>query len=256
MGKVALVTGSAAGLGVQTVLALAKQGHDIVFSYLTSADKAARLQSEVERLGVRCVSVQADVSKKEDCRHLVSEAVRRLGSVDILVNNAGPYIFEYKKLADYTYEEWELMVNGNLSSVFYLCREAIPLMRKNKWGRIVNFGFTQAGQASGWIYRAAYAAAKVGLVSLTRSLAQEECETGITVNMVCPGDIKGQNKEQTIAQAVEADNSVDGRVARPGTGEDIARTVLFLCSEQSDYISGTVIEVNGGTTLEQLIKRR
>lgn len=244
--RVALVTGSASGLGVQTVIELAQQGYDIIINYRSSEAKALQLKEKVDKLGVRCGLVQGDVSIKMDCQRIVSQTLDKFGRLDILINNAGPYIFERKKLVDYKDQEWELMINGNLNSVYYLAKEVIPIMRNNRWGRIINFGFNHAGQATGWMHRSAFAASKVGLVSLTKTLAQEECEHGITVNMICPGDIIGENKEKKISEVKEGETNNVAPVGRPGTGEDIARMVSFLCSEGSDFITGSIIEVNGG----------
>ncbi|MFD1677611.1 SDR family oxidoreductase [Alicyclobacillus fodiniaquatilis] len=251
--RVAIVTGSASGLGVQTVLGLAGQGYDIVINYRKNGERAAELKAQVEALGVRCLTVQADISQEEGCQRLVAETRSAFASIDILVNNAGPYIFEHKKMTEYTSDEWHQMLNGNLSSVFYLCKEIIPMMRRQHWGRIITFGFTQSNQAAGWPGRSAYAAAKVGVVSLTRTLAQEEADAGITVNMICPGDITGEHKEMTIAAAEAAVQNAQGAQRRFGVGEDIARVVRFLCTPEADFITGAIVDVNGGLTLEQIV---
>lgn len=255
MRRVALVTGSAKGLGVQTVLNLAQTGHDIIITYHNSEKLASKLKKDAEAFGIKCIAIAADISSKEGCERIISQSLLEMGRIDILINNAGPYIAERKKLTSYTDHEWELMLNGNLSSVFYLARRVLPLMRENQWGRIINFGFTQANEAPGWIYRSAYAAAKVGLVSLTKSLAQEEADAGITVNMVCPGDIRGIYKEMTIMEAEAMAHKPDADwTIRSCTGEDIARVILFLCSEDN-RLTGNVIEINGGLTLKQLIDK-
>lgn len=250
---IALVTGSASGLGVQSVLSLAHAGYSIMINYRKSASEAERLKHKVEALGRKCALVQGDVSSKTDCQKIVAETMNYFGQIDVLVNNAGPYIFELKKVVDYTDEEWEMMIQGNLSSVFYMVREVIPIMRKKNWGRIITFGFNQSSQAAPWMYRGAYASAKVGLVSLTKTLAQEESGSGITVNMICPGDIIGENKEKTIEESRKTRAKDQAPVGRAGSGEDIGRVVRFLCSADSDFITGSVIEVNGG--LDVLGKR-
>jgi 3-oxoacyl-[acyl-carrier protein] reductase len=244
--KVALITGSSTGLGKRTALELARQGIDVVINYRTNRVKALDLARELERdYPVRALAVQGDVSNPEHCRAMVEQVIAAFGRVDILINNAGPYIPERKKMADYELDEWTAMINGNLTSVFYLSKLVIPYMRQNRWGRIVNFGFDRADSAPAWMFRSAFAAAKVGLVSLTRTLALEEAEHGITVNMVCPGDITHEWKEASIAD-VQSVPSAGTPVGRVGTGEDIARTIAFFCQEASDFITGTVLAVTGG----------
>ncbi len=128
--------------------------------------------------------------------------------------------------------------------MFHMLKKVIPIMRKQQYGRIITYGFQGASNAPGWLYRSAYAAAKVGLVSLMKSIAVEEAENGITANMVCPGDITGEMKEATIAEARRV-NDNKTPIGRSGTGEDIARTVLFLCDDNADMITGAVMEVTG-----------
>ncbi|WP_156320878.1 SDR family oxidoreductase, partial [Bacillus sp. JCM 19041] len=150
-----------------------------------------------------------------------------------------------KKLLDYDENEWDYMMDGNLHSAFHLLKHIVPAMREQQFGRIVFYGFQGANSAPGWIYRSAYAAAKVGLVSLMKTVSIEEAEYGITANMVCPGNIMGEMKEATIAEA-RLHKDGDTPIGRSGTGEDIARTVLFLCEDNADMVTGTVVEVTGG----------
>ncbi len=148
-------------------------------------------------------------------------------------------------MADYEIKEWDYLINGNLNAVFYLSNLLIPYMRKQKWGRIITVGFDRVESAPGWIYRSAFAAAKSGLASLTKTIALEEAEHGITANMVCPGDIIGEWKEREIMESLkEKDDSVP--VGRPGTGEDVSRVISFLADENSSFITGSVIPVTGG----------
>ncbi|MED0679260.1 SDR family oxidoreductase [Aneurinibacillus thermoaerophilus] len=244
--RTALITGSAKGLGVRIAHELAAEGMDIALNYRTSAEEANKLREElIQRYDVNTLLIQGDVSRSEDAEQMVKTVIEAWNRLDILVLNAGPYIKERKKLADYKIGEWDRMIHGNLSSAFYLCRAAIPHMRRNRWGRIITIGFEKAQTAPGWMYRSAFAAAKTGLVSLTRTIALEEAEYGITANMVCPGDIVGEAKEKYITD-VRGLSDPGTPVGRPGTGEDIARAITFFCSEYSDFITGTVLEVTGG----------
>lgn len=244
--RTALITGSAKGLGVRIAHELASQGIRIAINYRTSAAEAECLKHELEAAyGSETLLLQGDVSRPDDAERMARSVVDTWGRLDMLILNAGPYIKERKKLMDYTPAEWDAMLSGNLSSAFYLCRAAIPHMRRQRWGRIVTIGFEKAQTAPGWMYRSAFAAAKTGLVSLTRTIALEEAEAGITANMVCPGDIIGDDKHRQIAEARQSDPH-DTPVGRFGTGEDIARAISFFCAEASDFITGTVLEVTGG----------
>ena len=249
--KVAIITGSATGIGKRTALALAQDGNHVVINYVDSQKSAEETADFIRQTyAVQALAIQADVSRYADVQKLVSQTLATFGRIDILVHNAGPFIKEQKLLRDYQLSEWQAMVDGNLNSYFYLLQAILPEMTKNHWGRIVMLGFEKVGNAPAWRYRAAYAAAKSGAASLTRSVALEENGNGITVNMVCPGDIKGTFKEMTIQEA--KNQSIEGE-KRSGAGEDLARTIVFLCEEQSDFITGNIIEVTGGQ--EILAKR-
>ncbi|WP_158736587.1 SDR family oxidoreductase [Alteribacillus sp. YIM 98480] len=249
----ALVTAGTKGLGKKVSERFLHKGYSITVSYRNDLAAMNKMKEEWSDAEDRIQFVQADVTKPEDLKNLTEKAYGAFGRIDILVNNAGPYIFERKKLMDYTASEWNEMVNGNLSSMFYLFQEVIPLMRAQHFGRIVTYGFQGAQEAPAWIYRSAYAAAKTGLVSLTKTVSIEEAEHGITVNMVCPGVITEDYKESSIktAKSVQDKNTP---VGRPAAGEDIARTITFLCEEDSDMITGSIIEVTGG--VDVLHKRR
>jgi 3-oxoacyl-[acyl-carrier protein] reductase len=243
--KIALITGSAKGLGKMTALSLADSGCDIVINYLSSRVEAEQLVKQIELKGVRSLAVQADITKPEELEQMVREIEQTLGSIDILINNAGPFIRERRVFSDYIQHEINHMIQGNLISAMQLDHFVLPGMRERSWGRIIHFGFGHAAEARGWPHRAVYAAAKVGLVSFTKTLAVEEAEYGITVNMICPGDIRGQNKEKLIS---EVNHLLDDESPnkRPGAGEDISRVITFLCQPESDFLTGNIVEVSGG----------
>ena len=244
IGRTALITGAAKGLGRRTAIELAAHGCDVAINYHTSRVEAERLADEIAATGRRAIAVEADVSKPEAADKLVTEAEERLGCVDILVNNAGPFVRERRLFADYRPEEIHALLNGNLVGAMLLDHRVLPSMRKSGWGRIIHFGFGHAGEARSWPHRAVYAAAKVGLVSFTKTLAVEEAGSGITVNMICPGDIRGDNKEKSISDVAGTIDDESSR--RPGTGEDVARMIAFLCMPESDFITGNAIDVSGG----------
>jgi len=246
-GRTALVTGSAKGLGKMTALALAQMGCDIVLNYVNSVDEAQLLAESIRKLGVRATAICADIANQQDVERLASEAQQwsATGSIDILINNAGPFIRERRLFGEYRDEEIIGLLHGNLLGVMLLDHKLLAGMRARQWGRIIHFGFGHAGEGRAWPHRAVYAAAKTGLVSFTKSLAVEEASHGVTVHMICPGDIRGGNKERTIAEVLDKRDE-ESPLSRPGSGEDIARVITFLCLPQSDYLTGNIVDVTGG----------
>lgn len=245
MGKKALITGSAKGLGKRTALELAANGCDIMIHYLESEKEAFEVQSLVEQYGVKATVVKADITTIEGVNELANAALAWGDGVDILINNAGPFVRERKLFQQYDEALITSLVHGNLLSVMLLDHRLLPYMRNRQWGRIIHFGFGHANEARAWPQRAVYAAAKTALVSFTKSLAVEEAPNGITVNLIGPGDIKGVYKEKSIHEVLD---ELDGEspIGRPGTGEDVARVISFLCEEKSSYLTGNVIDVTGG----------
>ncbi|MEI3605732.1 SDR family oxidoreductase [Pseudogracilibacillus sp. SE30717A] len=246
--KHAIITAGSKGLGKKVTEHFLEKGCTVTVNYFRDVERIKVLKDEWKMYEDQVQFVQGDVTKKEDIVKIVQQAKDRFGRIDYLINNAGPYVFERKKLIDYTDEEWYEMIEGNLSSIFHFAKLVIPVMRAQRFGRIITYGFQDAEHSPGWIYRSAFSAAKVGLVSLTRTIAREEAEYGITANMVSPGDIKGEMKEADIetAKAIKDD---DTPIGRSGTGEDIARTIGFLCEEKSEMITGSVVSVAGGVHL-------
>lgn len=242
--KTALITGGATGIGKKTALELAGSGVNLVINFRNSVEQAKQLEKELVSYGVKSLLVQGDLTKEEDCKRLIETALTFSPTIDILIHNAGPYVHTRKEMVDYTFEEWNYIMNGNLNAVFYLSKLLIPKMREQKWGRIVTVGFDRVESAPGWIYRSAFAAAKTGLASLTKTIALEEAANGITANMVCPGDIIGEWKEKNISDAVDVFDK-DTPVGRPGTGEDISRMISFLVSDKSSFITGSIIPITG-----------
>lgn len=244
-GKIALITGSAKGLGKMTALSLADHGCDIALNYVHSRSEAEHLRLQIEQKGVRCIAVAADIAVPEQIDHLMEQVQGQLGDPDILINNAGPFISDRRTFAEYSREEIVQLIQGNLVGAMLLDHLALPAMRGKQWGRIVHFGFGHAAEGRAWPHRAVYAAAKTGLVSFTKTLAVEEASSGITVNMICPGDIRGDNKEKTIAEVKGLEDHGTPR-GRPGSGEDISRVITYLCQEESDFVTGNVIDIAGG----------
>lgn len=241
----AIITAGTKGLGRKVTEEMLEAGYSVTVTYRHDQQKAEDILQQLPSYADRIQCVQTDVTSLEDLTNLIKHVKERFGRIDILINNAGPYIFERKKLMDYTTEEWNRMINGNLDAVFHLLKLVVPIMREQRFGRIINYGFQGANSAPGWLYRSAFAAAKTGLVSLTKTIAYEEAEYGITSNMICPGKIVGGMKEADIVDSRPYKDE-QTPIGRSGTGEDIARSILFLCADDADMVTGTVMEVTGG----------
>lgn len=242
MSRVAFVTSAGKGLGHAVVLSLARAGWHVAFTYGESRDEAESLAHRVRQEGQKALSLSCDLFDRESVLLALASAKAELGSIDALIHNFGPFVFERKPLADYDEDMWQRMMHGNLTNFFWLYRSVIHDMRSRRFGRLVTVGYDGAGEARGWRHRAAYAAAKAGLAALTRSIAREERAFGITANMVCPGDIRGEDKMRMFDD-VEGESTAEG--LRPPVGEDVARTVAWFLHEDSQEINGTVLEVTG-----------
>lgn len=241
----AIITAGSKGLGKMVTEKLLESGCSVTVNFKTDTDRVEDLQTEWKEYQDQLQFVQGDITDKQAIENIVSQAFDRFGRIDYVINNAGPYVFQEKKMMDYEDREWYEMLEGNLSAVFHFSKQVIPIMREQGFGRIITYGFQDAQYTPGWMYRSAFSAAKVGLASLTKTIAQEEAENGITANMVCPGDITGDRKEMGIQHA-KAEEDVQTPIGRPGSGGDIARLIHFLCSDESDLITGSVVEASGG----------
>ena len=235
-GRVAIVTGGTRGIGGAISEALAQAGYKVAANYVGSTDRAKSFQ---ERTGI--MTVRFDVGDFEASREGVKRIEQELGPVEVLVNNAG--ITRDGTLHKMSFEAWDEVMRTNLTSCFNMCRHVIEGMRDRKFGRIVNIGSVngQAGQYG----QVNYAAAKAGLHGFTRALALESASRGITVNLIAPGSIdSGQMRDMPdqVISKIEAKIPV-GRLGRP---EDIARGVLFLTADDADFITGTILAINGG----------
>ncbi len=243
--KAALIIGGSRGLGRMAALSLAKSGYNIMINYKTSKSAVEELIVDLKAFGVAATGFIGDATDYVQMKLLFSEFKNTYGRLDVLVHSVGPFIRERKLYNQMTIDEIDGMVKGNLSSALYTTSLALPMMHQQKSGRIILFGFNRSGEAPAWPDRSVYAAAKVALVSFTKTLAVEEAPNGITVNMVSPSDIVGENKEKTIKEVMHIRDNESLR-GRPGTGEDVARVINFLCQEESDFITGNIINISGG----------
>jgi len=231
-GKNALVTGASRGIGRAIAAELARAGASVVIGYRSGKDEAEALATEI---GAR--AIQADVSDPEDARRLVEEA----GDLDILVNNAG--LTRDGLLARMPDEDWRVVIETNLSSVFYTCRAVCRPMMKKRSGAIVNVS-SIVGVHGNW-GQTNYAASKAGIIGFTKSLARELGSRNVRANVVAPGYVKTQLTDVLPEEATAAmlQNTPLGRLGDP---EDVAGAVRFLCSDEASYITGDVILVDGG----------
>ena len=244
MARLALVTGAARGIGRAVALELARNGFDVAVNFNRSAEAAEALVKEIEALGVRAGAFQADVSEREQAEALFKKVRETLGPVEVLVNNAG--ITRDTLLMRMKPEDWDAVLSANLNSAFYCTKEAIRDMAKARWGRIVTIssvvGLTgNAGQAN-------YAASKAGLIGFTKSVAREYAARGITANAVAPGFINTSMTE-VLKDDVKAAISAQIPAGHIGAPEDVARAVACFAREESAYITGQVLAVDGGMTM-------
>jgi 3-oxoacyl-[acyl-carrier protein] reductase len=254
-GKVALITGGSAGLGKMAAIELGKVGYKLALNSRTDSVHSARLVQNLRAEEVEVIRVFGDVSQRAEAEEVVSKTVAHFGRIDVLVHAVGPFIRQRKWFVEHSAAEIEEMVAGNLLSAMWVTKAILPEMRKQKWGRIIFFGFGRAMEAPAWPDRSVYAAAKTGLVSFTKTLAVEEAPFGITVNMVCPGDIVREKKEMRIDE-VQMFSDIETPRGRPGSGEDVARVIRFLAEEKSDFVTGNLINVTGGLDVIHPVSKR
>jgi 3-oxoacyl-[acyl-carrier protein] reductase len=239
-GKVALVTGAAQGIGRAIALLLAQKGADIVVSDI-NLEKAQETAKEIETIGRRAMAIKVDVANSDNVERMVQAILERFGQIDILVNNAG--IARDKLVLRMTEEDWDAVLNINLKGTFHCTKAVVKHMSKQRSGKIVNIASVvgemgNAGQAN-------YSASKAGVIGFTKTIAREFARRGINVNAIAPGYI------QTPMTDVLPEKVKEGLrrmipLERLGQPEDVAEAVFFLVSEASSYITGQVLNVNGG----------
>ncbi len=243
-GRTALVTGGSRGIGRAVVQALARAGARVAFVYQANVKAAEDLVAELAAQQLTVVARQADVRHKPAADELVGKLVEDWGKLDILVNNAG--IIRDALLATMSKEQWDEVIDTNLTSVFNFCQAVTRPMMSARYGRIVNMSsvaaeFGNKGQAN-------YAASKGGIEGFTRCLAKELASRGVTVNAVAPGFVE-TDMTAGVRNAAEAEIKKAIPARRLGKPEDIAQAVLFLVGEGASYITGQVLRVDGGLSL-------
>lgn len=243
-GKVVLVTGGASGTGRSATLAFARAGARVVFTYLTSRDEAERVSTAAGNDGHSLLGIMADLSQPDAAEQALETAEREVGPIDIVFANAGTLV-ERKRCVDTSLDLWQRVVEVNLTSTFLTCRAALRRMEPRRSGAIITMS-AQSAFDGGGNGASHYAAMKGAIVTYTRALAREVGPLGIRVNCVSPGLIAGpfQDRYNTLdARGIVVERMP---LRREGTGEDVADTVLYLASQQASFITGEVIQINGG----------
>lgn len=240
--RTAFITGGSRGIGAAIALALAEDGADIIISYHTNHALADSVVSRARESGVDAFAVRCNQKDPDAITAAVKEITGRAGTIDILVNNAA--MSQEKSFFDITVDDWNAMNETNLRAPFLWCQNLLPGMIESRWGRIVNIS-SIGGQWGGY-NQVHYAAAKAGLINLTRSLAKLFSNRGITANAIAPGLVSTDmtKKELSTEAGIEKMKSIPvGRIAEP---QEIASVVVFLAGDESAYITGQTINVNGG----------
>ena len=240
-GKCAIITGASRGLGKAIALKLASLGVNIVLNYRSSEKEAIDVENEIKEMGVEVLSVKADISKLQEVENLVAVAKERFGNIDIMVNNAG--ITKDTLILRMKEEDFDSVIDVNLKGVFNCLKSITPIMVKQKHGKIISISSVvgisgNAGQVN-------YAASKAGIIGMTKSLAKEVGSRGITVNAVAPGFIE-TDMTDALGDKFKEEAKKNIPLKRLGSAEDVANVVAFLASESSDYVTGQVIQVDGG----------
>lgn len=238
-GKTALITGASRGIGKAIAVEFAKNGANVIINYYNDRNEAEAVVDKIKKYGVDSMAVKADVSNFDEVTQMASAIQKKFGNVDILVNNAG--IVKDRTLKNMTLDEWHVVINTNLNGVFYVTKAILPLM--NDGGRIISISsiigqYGNFGQCN-------YAAAKAGIIGFTKSLAKELGKKKITVNAVAPGFVKTSITKNIPFFRKKIINYMTP-LKEEAEPEDIANVVAFLASDKARYITGTVINIDGG----------
>ncbi len=235
--RVALVTGSAKRMGKAIVEMLAAEGVQVIVHYRSSLEEAEAVVARVIQNGGNAYALQADLTQAQQAEQLVGEVIRRSGRLDILINNVGNYL--WKSIESTTLEEWESMLQGTVNLTYYMCRVALPQMKKQGWGRVINLGDARADHLQAWPECTPYMIGKTGVLLLTKSLAASYGAYGVTINCIAPGVMNNSiDLSEHPLEEIPA--------GRYGKYADILHAIRFLIQEEAAYVNGANLKVDGG----------
>lgn len=243
-GKVALITGGDSGIGRAVALAFAREGADVVISYLEEHDDARGAARSVEEAGRRALTIAGDITREAHCRSLVDRTIRELGRIDVLVNNAA-FQRTHEDIAEFTSEELERTFRTNVFAMFWLCQAALPHLPEG--GTIINVASIQAYEPSPTLL--AYASTKGAIVTFSKALSKQAIERGVRVNVVAPGPVWTPLIPSTMPKETVESFGEDTPMGRAAQPVELAPAFVFLASDESRYITGEVIGVTGGKLL-------
>ena len=244
-GKVALITGASRGIGKAAAIMFAMAGSDVVVNYRRETAEAEKVKTECEKHGVKAIIAQADVGNRVDVERMVGRVIEEFGRIDVLVNNAG--IWEYNAIDNIDLPRLKRTIDVNILGTYYPIMAVVPHMKRQKSGNIINISST-AGQR-GEAFHSPYAASKGAIISLTKSLAPELVEHNIRVNCVAPGWVDTDMSHTSLISDEAGKILSLIPMGRAGTPEELAGPILFLASDLSTFITGEIINVNGGAVL-------
>ncbi|TDG00221.1 SDR family NAD(P)-dependent oxidoreductase [Paenibacillus piri] len=246
--KVVWITGSSTGIGRAAALAFAEHGADVVIHCNASVEEARKLEEEINRLGRKCLLVQGDVADRQQVEAMAARIDETFGRIDVLINNAGALI-QRVRLEELEEELWDRVMNVNLKSVYLVTKASLPLLKRSDKGRVINMTSVAARNGGGF-GSIAYGAAKGGVSTMTRGMAKDLIEYKITVNGIAPGIIATPFHDRFTPPDIRAKTLSGIPMGREGTPEETVGAALFLASPYADYITGEIIEVNGGQLMD------